>query len=97
MFELLTTLLRSAQGGLEFALAANALAPVLLLGALGAAAVALVVTAWRSVPALVAADPSGASARLRQTVDPARLISQSDPDAEGRPRPRAPGRGIRAA
>jgi hypothetical protein len=97
VFELLTTLLRSAQGGLEFALAANALAPVLLLGALGAAAVELVETGWRSDHAHVADDPSGASARLRQTVDPARLISQSDPDAAGRPRPRAPGRGIRAA
>ena len=97
MFELLTTLLRSAQGGLEIALASNTLLSVMLLGALGAAAVALVVTSWRSVPALVAADPSGASTRLRQTADPARLISQSDPDAAGRPRPRAPGRGIPAA
>lgn len=97
MFELLTTVLRSAQGGLEIAIASDALVTVLLLGAIGAAAMALVVTAWRSVPALVAADASGASARLRQTVDPARLISQSDPDAAGRPRPRAPGRGIPAA
>jgi hypothetical protein len=97
VFELLMTLLRSAQGGLEIALASNALVTVLLLGALGAAAVALVVTTWRHVPALVAADASGASARFRQTADPGRLISQSDPDAAGRPRPRAPGRGIPAA
>lgn len=97
MFELLTALLRSAQGGLEIALASNALVTVLLLGAIGAAAVAFVVTAWRAVPALVAADPSGAATRLRQTADPGRLIAQSDPDAAGRPRPRAPGRGIPAA
>jgi len=49
------------------------------------------------VPALVAADPSGAATRLRQTADPGTLLAQSDPDAAGRPRPRAPGRGIPAA
>lgn len=97
MFELMTTLLRSAQGGLEVALASNAQVTVLLVGVLGAAAVALVVTAWRAVPALVAADSSNASTRLRQTADPGRLIAQSDPDAAGRPRPRAPGCGIPAA
>ena len=69
----------------------------LLLGVLGAAAVVLVAAAWSSVPALVAADPSGAATRLQQTADPGTLLAQSDPDAAGRPRPRAPGRGIPAA
>ncbi|MFD4421841.1 DUF6412 domain-containing protein [Agromyces sp. NPDC058484] len=97
MIELLTALLRYTQASLEIALASNAQVTVLLVGVLGAAAVALVVTAWRAIPGLVAADSSGASTRLRQTADPGRLTAQSDPDAAGRPRPRAPGRGIPAA
>ena len=95
--ELLTMLLRQMQAALDVAVASNPQLTVLLLGVLGAAAVALIVTAWGSVPALVAADPSGASTRLRQTADPGTLLAQSDPDAAGRPRPRAPGRGIPAA
>lgn len=95
--ELLTMLLRQMQAALDVAVASNPQVTVLLLGVLGAAAVTLIVTAWGSVPALVAADPSGASTRLRQTADPGTLLAQSDPDAAGRPRPRAPGRGIPAA
>lgn len=100
MIELLTALVRYTQAALEIALASNGSngqVTVLLVGAIGAAAVALVVTACRAIPGLVAADRSGASSRLRQTTDPGRLIAQSDPDAAGRPRPRAPGRGIQAA
>jgi Family of unknown function (DUF6412) len=97
MIDLLTALLRYTQAALEVSLASNALITVLLVGAIGAAAVAIVVTACRALPGLVAADPSDASTRLRQTADPGRLIAQSDPDAAGRPRPRAPGRGIPAA
>ncbi len=98
MFEPITALLRLIAAALEIALASNAqVIAVLLVGALGAAAVALVVTTWRAIPVLVAADRSGASTRLRQTADPGRLLAQSDPDAAGRPRPRAPGRGIPAA
>lgn len=97
MIELITALLRYVQAGLELHVASDAQLTVLLVGAIGVAATVLVVAARRSVPALVAADPSGASTRLRQTTDPGRLIAQSDPDAAGRPRPRAPGRGIPAA
>ena len=98
MFESITALLGLITAALEIALASNAqVVAVLLVGALGAAAVALVVTTWRAIPVLVAADRSGASTRLRQTADPGRLLAQSDPDAAGRPRPRAPGRGIPAA
>jgi hypothetical protein len=97
VIELLTALLRYTQAALEISLASNAQITVLLVGALGAAAVALVVTTSRAIPDLVAADRTGASSRLRQTTDPGRLIAQSDPDAAGRPRPRAPGRGIQAA
>lgn len=95
--ELLVALVRHTHAALEVALASNSQVTVLLFGLLGASAIALVVTAWRAIPAIVAADPSGASRRLRQTADPARLIAQSDPDAAGRPRPRAPGRSIPAA
>lgn len=95
--ELLVMLLRQVQAALEVAVASNPQVTVLLLGVLGAAAVALVVATWTHVPALVAADPIGASTRLRQTADPGTLLAQSDPDAAGRPRPRAPGRGIPAA
>lgn len=97
MIELLTALLRYTQAALEISLASNVQITVLLVGALGAAAVALVVTTSRAIPDLVAADRTGASGRLRQTTDPGRLIAQSDPDAAGRPHPRAPGRGIQAA
>ena len=97
MFEPFVAVLRLVQAAFELSLASDAQVGVLLVGALGAAAVAIVVTAWRSIPSLVAADRSGASTRLRQTADPGRLLAQSDPDAAGRPRPRAPGRGIPAA
>lgn len=69
---------------------------VLLFGVAALAVTAAVVVA-RSVPVLVAADSSRESQRLRQTADPWRLLSQSDPDAAGRARPRAPGRGTEAA
>ena len=95
--ELLVALVRYTHAALEIALASNSQVTVLLLGLLGAAAIAIVVTSWRAIPALVAADASGASRRLRQTADPGRLIAQSDPDAAGRARPRAPGRSIPAA
>ncbi|GAA4373588.1 DUF6412 domain-containing protein [Agromyces bauzanensis] len=97
MIELVTALLRYLQAAVEVHVGSDVQVTVLLVGAIAAAAAAIAVTAWRSVPALVAADPSGASTRLRQTTDLAQLISQSDPDAAGRPRPRAPGRGIPAA
>ena len=64
MFEPLIALLRYVQAALELAVASDAQVGVLLIGALGAAAVVLVVTTWRAVPALVAADPSGAATRL---------------------------------
>ena len=95
--ELIVAVLRQAQAAFEIAVASDPQVSVILLGVLGAAAVVLVAAAWNSVPALVAADPSGAATRLRQTADPGRLLAQSDPDAAGRPRPRAPGRGIPAA
>jgi hypothetical protein len=97
MIELLLALLRYAQSSLEVALASNAQVTVLLLGVVGVAAVAVAVTAWAVSPALVAADPSGASTRFRQTADPWRLLAQSDPDAPGRARPRAPARAVAAA
>ena len=97
MFELLLALLRYAQSSIEIALASNAQVTVLLLGVVGVAAIAVVVTAWAASPALVADDPTGASTRFRQTADPWRLLAQSDPDAPGRARPRAPTRAVAAA
>lgn len=97
MIEFFGVFLRSVQASLELSLASNALLAVLLVGVVGAAAVAVVVLACRALPALVAADASGAARRLRQTADPGLLLSQSDPDAPGRARPRAPGRGLAAA
>ncbi|HZW42652.1 MAG TPA: DUF6412 domain-containing protein [Agromyces sp.] len=97
MFELLVAVLRYAQSSLEVALASNAQGTVLLLGVVGVAAVAIVVAAWAVPPALVAADPAGASTRFRQTADPWRLLAQSDPDAPGRARPRAPTHAVAAA
>ena len=97
MIEVIITLLRLTQAGPELALASNAQLAVLMLGVVGAAAVVVVVITYRALPGLVAADSSGASTRFRQTADPWRLLAQSDPDAPGRARPRAPGRGIPAA
>ncbi|KQZ09133.1 hypothetical protein ESP57_14440 [Agromyces fucosus] len=97
MIELLVALFRVAQASLEIALASNAQMSVVLVGVVGAAAVAVVVVACQSLPALVAADASGAATRFRQTADPWRLLAQSDPDAPGRARPRAPTRGLVAA
>lgn len=97
MIELLVALFRVAQASLEIALASNAQMPVVLVGVVGAAAVAVVVVACQSLPAMVAADASGAATRFRQTADPWRLLAQSDPDAPGRARPRAPTRGLAAA
>ena len=97
MIELLLALLRFAQSSLEVALASNTQVTVLLLGVVGVAAVAVAVTAWAVSPSLVAADPTGASTRFRQTADPWRLLAQSDPDAPGRARPRAPARAVAAA
>ncbi|MGI9821878.1 DUF6412 domain-containing protein [Agromyces sp. Marseille-Q5079] len=95
--EHVVALLRLIGGLLEPQLAGDGHVSMLVIGAIGIAAVAVLVTAYRAVPALVGADPTGAAVRLRQTADPGRLIAQSDPDAAGRPRPRAPGRGIQAA
>ena len=97
VIELITEFLRLIQAGAELALASNAPLAGLLLGVVGAAALAIIVTTWRALPGLVAADSSGASTRFRQTADPWRLLAQSDPDAPGRARPRAPGSGIPAA
>ncbi|MRG60163.1 hypothetical protein GE115_09825 [Agromyces sp. CFH 90414] len=97
MIETFVALWRSHQAVLEIALASDSGLTAMLVGVVGAAALAVVIITSRAVPALVAADPAGASQRLRQTADPWRLLSQSDPDAPGRARPRAPGRGIPAA
>lgn len=59
---------------------------LLLVGALGAVAIALVA---RHRPLPVEPDP-GAAVHRGQTVDRSRLLAQSDPDARGRTRPRAP-------
>ncbi|WP_139416316.1 DUF6412 domain-containing protein [Agromyces laixinhei] len=97
MIELVVALFRVAQASLEIALASNAQISVVLVGVVGAAAVAVVVVACQSLPAMVAADASGAATRFRQTADPWRLLAQSDPDAPGRARPRAPALGLAAA
>ncbi|MGH3703886.1 MAG: hypothetical protein ACRDT9_04580, partial [Agromyces sp.] len=77
MIDLLVALFRVAQASLEIALASNAQMSVVLVGVVGAAAVAVVVVAWQSLPAMVAADASGAATRFRQTADPWRLLAQS--------------------
>ncbi|MFK4728736.1 DUF6412 domain-containing protein [Agromyces mediolanus] len=97
MIELFTNLLRFVAASFELGLAANGQLAFLLLGVVGAAAVVVVVLSVRALPALVAADPTGAATRLRQTADPWRLLSQSDPDAPGRARPRAPGLAVPTA
>ncbi|QAY73106.1 hypothetical protein ET445_06835 [Agromyces protaetiae] len=97
MSEFVIALVRALQAYFELAGSTNASLSVMVVGVMGAAAVVVVVMTVRAMPGLVAADASGASSRLRQTADPGLLLSQSDPDAAGRARPRAPGRGLATA
>lgn len=76
----------------ELALAPGGGAP--LLAVVLAAAVAVTVAIVLVVlPALLAA----ATPPSPRPVDPSAPIAQSDPDAAGHPRPRAPGRVVRVA
>ena len=89
MIEQLTALLRYTQAALDISFASNAQVTVLLVGAIGAVAVALRDRLPRDA-GLVAADRSGASRRLRQTTDPGRLIAQSHPTRQAGPAPGRP-------
>jgi len=95
MLQLITELFRLLQSVLTLGPGADHGLGLLVIG-VTAVAVAVVVIA-RVLPSLVAADASGAARRLMQTADPWRLLSQSDPDAPGRARPRAPARAFAAA
>ncbi|MWC00302.1 DUF6412 domain-containing protein [Agromyces seonyuensis] len=63
----------------------------LVLVVLGAAALAAVVVVALPVGRVVGADGARAGLRFRERFELAVLLPQSDPDAAGRPRPRAPG------
>lgn len=58
--------------------------------ALGVAAVALLILTLHAVPSLCAA-VAIRRVHPRAEIDPCTLLAQSDPDAAGHPRPRAPG------
>lgn len=67
-------------------------------GALGLAAALSVALVALVVAALAAPSPGGAStAHPRRAIDVSVLLGQSDPDAPGHSRPRAPGRAVPAA
>ena len=82
---------RDVTSSLALLLGAHTLATTLfLLGATAlVAAVAVAAARWGAPLVLdVAARPAG---RLRDTVDVGPVVAQSDPDAPGAARPRAPG------
>ena len=67
-------------------------APLLAL-VLAAAVVVTVVVVLVVLPALLAAAPPPSP----RPIDPSAPLAQSDPDAAGHPRPRAPGHSVRTA
>lgn len=91
MTDALLALLRDTAASIALVVGANTLTTVLvLLGAttLAAAAVALLVRSTRALVLDVAALPV---AHVRRALDVGPFVTQSDPDAPGSPRPRAPG------
>lgn len=92
-------LFRHLAQALQLDAALDARTAGILVAVVGVAALAaaVVISTSRALPGLVAADPTGAPVRPHRIGDLARLRSQSDPDAPGRVRPRAPGRGRAAA
>jgi hypothetical protein len=91
MSEVLLASARDAASSLALVLGAQSLATVLvLLGATTLAAMALSVVARASTAAALGVAPTAAH-RARHDVDVPPLVAQSDPDAPGRARPRAPG------
>jgi hypothetical protein len=68
-------------------------ATVFAVAAVALAAICVVVLVSNPMPAV----PGHAHAEPRGTIPPSVLVSQSDPDARGHSRPRAPGRAATAA
>ncbi|MCX7522165.1 DUF6412 domain-containing protein [Microbacterium sp. STN6] len=89
--EMLLRLVSTAvDGALTLGLPGSILALASLVGAASLVAVAVVIAA-RSVAALAAALAlAGPAPRAECAADIGQLLAQSDPDAAGRPRPRAP-------
>lgn len=89
--ELAWRLVASLLGALAVADPANLFA---LVGAVGAVGLIAIVAASVVRSTLAAAAATHTSTRLETLLEPAdraELLSQSDPDADGRARPRAPG------
>lgn len=76
----------------ELALTPGGSTPLLAV-VLAAAVVLTAIVVLVVLPALVAAAPP----RSARPIDPSASLSQSDPDAAGHPRPRAPGLATRVA
>ncbi|MFC6356579.1 DUF6412 domain-containing protein [Luethyella okanaganae] len=72
-------------------------AAIAIIGAIGLATVAIGLCAGLLAVALARIGAASAPARCRHAADVGALLSQSDPNAAGRPRPRAPGRDLSAA
>lgn len=90
----LTAVFESAWAGTSIT---STLAIVGLIGVIGLTTLAVALAA-RFVTALVASlRQNAATARDGDVADLGLLLSQSDPDADGRPRPRAPSRPLAAA
>ncbi|MFN3949292.1 DUF6412 domain-containing protein [Microbacterium sp.] len=88
MLALLNVLMATAELALTPGGGAPLLAVVLAAAVVLTAAVVLVV-----LPALLAAAPPSEP----RPIDPSAPLAQSDPDAAGHPRPRAPGSALRVA
>ncbi|GAA1443554.1 DUF6412 domain-containing protein [Leifsonia poae] len=101
MIAFLELLGRLVASTLETALSASSPASLVALAGMAGAVGLVAILATAGLRSLVALVTSlQVSERLARPVEPAdraRLLTQSDPDADGRPRPRAPGYALQTA
>jgi len=91
VLDALLALLRGASAAVAPALGASTLTSVLLLAGAAAVAAAAVSLLHRGTAALAAGPAPSGAARPGRALDTAPAVTQSDPDAPGHARPRAPG------
>jgi len=92
MLDFIALLLGTLTSSLELVWAGSGpIAALAVVGAVGVTAAALALCVGILAVALGDRASSVIAHGYLQTIDVSRLFSQSDPNAEGRPRPRAPG------
>ncbi|HYQ74891.1 DUF6412 domain-containing protein [Cellulomonas sp.] len=92
MLDALLTLLRDVPASLAVLLGTGTLTSALLLvGATAFAAAALSLLSRGARAVVLATAPARAARRVAEALDLRPVVTQNDPDAPGRARPRAPG------